>query len=89
MPIVLLDVWGIALITWSAGDEDAEGVTVGFDTTVVVVTLFMVLLPLLLLLSVPLAPLELVLPPDNDNVECSIIVLKRLILKNTNHATLS
>ena len=87
--IVVVDVWGIVLITGSPDDVVPECVTVVFDKAVVVVTLFVVLFPWLLLFAMLFAALELLLPPDNDKVECSIIVLRRLILKKTNQTTLS
>ena len=87
--IVFVDVWGVGLIATSPDDAVAEDVMVGFETIVVVVTLFVVLFPWLLQLAELFETLELLLPPDNDKVECSIIVLKRLILNKTNHATLS
>ena len=43
--IVVVDVWGIVLITGSPDDVLPECVTVVFDTAVVVVTLFVVLFP--------------------------------------------
>lgn len=87
--IVFVDVWGVGLIATSPDDAVAEDVMVGFETIGVVVTLFVVLFPWLLQLAELFETLELLLPPDNDKVECSIIVLKRLILNKTNHATLS
>ena len=87
--IVFVEVWGVVLIARSPDDAVAEDVMVGFETIVVVVTLFVVLFPWLLQLAELFETLELLLPPDNDKVECSIIVLKRLILNKTNHATLS
>ena len=86
--IVFVDVWGVGLIATSPDVAVAEDVMVGFETIVVVVTLFVVLFPWLLQLAELFETLELLLPPDNDKVECSIIVLKRLILNKTNHATL-
>ena len=87
--IVFVEVWGVVLIARSPDEAVAEDVMVGFDTTVVVVTLFVVLFPWLPLWAELFETLELLLAPDNDKVECSIIVLKRLILNKTNHATLS
>ena len=86
--IVFVEVWGVVLIARSPDDAVAEDVMVGLETIVVVVTLFVVLFPWLLQLAELFETLELLLPPDNDKVECSIIVLKRLILNKTNHATL-
>ena len=86
--IVFVDVWGVGLIATSPDVAVAEDVMVGFETIVVVVTLFVVLFPWLLQLAELFETLELLLPPDNDKVECSIIVLKRLILNKTKHATL-
>ena len=55
----------------------------GLDVAVVVETISVVVFPLLLLVWMLFALLGLLLP-DNDNVECSIIVLRRLISDSNN-----